>query len=450
MENIYKLLNECINFKSLDTIIEKILKNYKTIILLKDLKYDLNYEMFNIDLYKKDDYSSKNIFTMFRILEKKIYKLFSKQNDINLKYSDEVNNKDNNYNYIVVITNNKRNLNFYKVFLIFYYLNLKFTSKDCYLGIDFEFNTKKVALMQINFEQINPEIFDTSFIFMFDPVQFNENWKLFFVQKIICNLGCYKILHGSDSLDIPYLYYELLYNDIKYIEKFNKMFIDTKFLCEFKYYVNNMDLGKCKIYHVLKDEQVITTSKYNELLENERQMGPIYDIVINVNKMSSNLIKYTLYDVIYLYHLVKKYSLLKEYKLIIELTQFIFLEKRNITNNIPSEEISKINNFFIVNNKNKIRLNDIFRAYLEDQIKKNILLKNILSINYFKNTVINLLKYYFFKSLCNKMTIYEKISKERLIYNNQILNFKNSYNFIYFKKIIVDFSNIENDKINEL
>ena len=54
--------------------------------------------------------------------------------------------------------------------------------------------------------------------------------------------------------------------------------------------MNNLPLGKCKIYHILKDENVITNTKYNSLLLNEKNMGPIYDIIINVNNMSKHLI----------------------------------------------------------------------------------------------------------------------------------------------------------------
>ena len=67
-------------------------------------------------------------------------------------------------------------------------------------------------------------------------------------------------------------------------------------MIEYKYYSQDKELGKCKIYNVLKDDGIITEEKYNLLLENDKSMGPIYDIIINVNRLSKNLIFYTLYD----------------------------------------------------------------------------------------------------------------------------------------------------------
>ena len=86
-------------------------------------------------------------------------------------------------------------------------------------------------------------------------------------------------------------------------------------------------MGKCKIYHVLKDDNIITLKKYDELLINEKNMGPIYDIIIDVNNMSKHLINYTLYDVLYLTHLVDNMkTVIKDYDIIIQLTQYIFLD----------------------------------------------------------------------------------------------------------------------------
>lgn len=419
MESIYKLLYKCINSKKLEEINNMILSDYRYLLKIKELedKFDLN--QFKLDLFKLNDYSSDNIILMFRILEKHIYRLLKKSNK-SLNYKDVINNNRSNNNYTIVVTDSIKNLKSFKVYLLFYFLNLKFAKNEGYLGLDFEFNTKVVALMQINFEQINKNLFESSLIFVFDPKQLDRNWNMFFVQKIICNENCYKILHGSDSLDIPFIYNELLYNDPKFIIKFNKKFIDTKFLCEYKYYSQNNDLGKCKIYHVLKNDGIISENKFNELLENEKKMGPIYDIIININKLSKELIEYTFYDVLYLYYLVKSYKILKEYSLINELTQFILLEKKNVTKNVPYEEISKINNYMFIANGRKVRLNDEFKNILDKYVKSNTLVSNLLKINYFKNTLISIYKFLFFKEVCEKNVVYEKISNEKIKYSNNI------------------------------
>ena len=449
MNSTYKLLYNCINSKNLEEINNIIIDNYNYFLKIKDLDDIFDFDQFKLDSFKLNDYSSDNIVLMFRILEKYVYKLLKKSNKV-LYYKDVINNNKSDNNYTIITTNNVKNIKSLKVYLLFYYLNLKLSNIESYLGLDFEFNTKVVALMQINFEQINKNLFNTSLIFIFDPNQLKGNWNTFFVQKIICNDKCYKILHGSDSLDIPYLYNELLYNDPKFIIKFNKKFIDTKFLCEYKYYLENNTLGKCKIYHVLKNDGIITENKYNELLENERKMGPIYDIIININKLSKELIEYTFYDVLYLYYLVKNYKNLKEFSLINELTQFILLEKKKITNNIPYEEISKINNYFFISNGKKTRLNDEFKIFFEKYIKTNNLINNILKINYFKNTLISMYKFLFFKEICKKKIVYEKISGEKIEYNKNIINFylkidfkninilvNNFYNYLKIKKMYI-------------
>lgn len=438
MNFTYKILEECLNLKDLKQVIKKILGNYKKFIELKNLPYEINIDKFKLEVYSKNDYSPKNILTMFRILEGKFYKLLKNSNFLKLDYKNEIaNDKSDNY-YLTIITNRDINLDIFKTYLIFYYLNLKFNVGSNYLGIDFEFNTKKVALMQINFEQPNKNLFKTSLIFMFDPIQLSKNWKLFFAQKIICNLNCYKILHGSDSLDIPFVYQELLYNDVKFIKKFNQRFIDTKFLCEYRYYSNNLDLGKCKIYNVLKDDGIITESKYNALLENDQNMGPIYDIIINVFKLSKNLIYYTLYDVLFLTHLVDNYRKIESFDLIVELTQFIFLEKRNVTNIIPLTEIGKINNYLIYFDGMQ-RINVLFNNQFNEFVKNNTTIKNILKINYFKKTLINLFKFLFYRELCNQYDVYVKISGKRTLYDKAILKIDIDFDFKNFNIVLNKF-----------
>ena len=74
--------------------------------------------------------------------------------------------------------------------------------------------------------------------------------------------------------------------------------------------------------------KVISQDKLEELLGNE-MIGPIYDIIIDVNKLSHALLKYTIYDVLFLPSLIKKFpSTLLYNKLVPQLTMINFLEKR--------------------------------------------------------------------------------------------------------------------------
>ena len=83
----------------------------------------------------------------------------------------------------------------------------------------------------------------------------------------------------SASLDNN-IYKSKLVSD--YLQNSNnlKNFIDTKFLCEYNYYTQGLELGKCKIYYILKEEGIISENKITELFDNEKKMGPIYDIII--------------------------------------------------------------------------------------------------------------------------------------------------------------------------
>ena len=74
--------------------------------------------------------------------------------------------------------------------------------------------------------------------------------------------------------------------------------------------------------------KVITSVKLNELLENEKKMGPIYDIIIDVNNLSKPLLKYSLYDTLFLPSLIKNFPQEELYlKLVPELTSLNFLSK---------------------------------------------------------------------------------------------------------------------------
>ena len=339
-------------------------------------------------------------------------------------------------NYNIYLTKDQINLNIFKIFLLFYYLELK-NCKTKYIGIDFEFNTKVIALMQLCFDNE---------IFIIHPDQLDKNWKLFFIEKILCNEFSFKILHGSDSLDIPYIYDELLHKNNNLIIKFNRQFADTKFLCEYSFYNKNIILGKCKIYELLLMEKIINQKKYDEIKLNEEKMGPIYDIKIDINNLSDKLIDYSFYDVIYLSRLVRNYEDRDYFKLVIELTQLIMMDKRDILEIVFKEEINKINNYILFKNNEIKKLVEIFNLFYR-KLEKNDLINNLLKINYFKQNIIFIVKFELYSYLLDKYIIYEKLS-EKKIYNKNLLNYKLNYldklNFKNFVNLIKKYLKIFN------
>ena len=272
-------------------------------------------------------------------------------------------------------------------------------------------------------------------IFIIHPDQLDKNWKLFFIEKILCNEYSFKILHGSDSLDLPYIYDELLHKNSTLIIKFNRQFADTKFLCEYSFYNKNLSLGKCKIYELLLMENIINQKKYDEIKLNEEKMGPIYDIKIDINNLSDKLINYSFYDVIYLDRLLKNYENKDYFNLIIELTQLVMMDKRDIQEIVPKEEINKINNYILIKNNQIKKLVEIFNLFYT-KLEKNELINNLLKINYFKQNIIFIIKFELYTNLFNKYIIYEKLS-EKKIYNKNLLNYKLNYlDKINFKNFV--------------
>lgn len=442
MEKVYKFLEAGITLNNFNNFINFILVNHKIFNIIKKINGKINIKDFKVDIYKKNNLSEDNILLMYRILEKNFYKIIEKYNVRKLNYKDELaGNKSDNY-YLVYLTNNEDSFNILKVFLLFYYVNIRLFDGKKYLGLDFEFNTKVVALMQINFEQINLDLFKQSFIFLFDPNQFSKNWKAILRDNILCYDNVYKILHGSDSLDTPFIYNELLEGDKDKIVKFNNYFIDTKFLCEYNYYSKDLPKGKCKIYYILQDIGVITEKKFKLILENEEKMGPIYDIIINVNTLSKHLIDYTLYDVLFLPYFVTKFeSILEEYEMIVKMIQIVFLDKKNIIELYPKDEINKMNNY-IVFIKKRYRLNDLFNKIIEQFKVEYKYLKYILSINYLKSTILMILKFEFYKLISINNKVYMKSSKDsKYLYDNRINNYK-SYDEDNLHKLIKIFKSV--------
>ena len=458
MEKVYNLLKKLIKAKRIEDMLSIIFKQYTVFIKLNSLNSidndKLDISRFELNMYNKGDYSNDNLYMMFEIFHKNFINAVEKVADRSLSYKSELSKKSLSFEkfsssskYIVLATNTELKLNIFKAYLLIYYVESRINRRKNFMGIDFEFNTKKIALMQINFEQANIKLLKNSFIALFNPNQLDKNWRTFFVQKILCSDDSFKIFHGSDSLDIPYLYDELLDGNKTFIKRFTKNFIDTKFLCEYNYYRRGSDLGKCKIYYVLFDENVIDNQKLEYLHKNEEGMGPLYDIFISIDSLNDFLINYTLYDVLYLHHLVYNFrKKIDDFDLIVDLTQFTFLEKRKVSEYLPVLEINKINNYMITMHKGETaRLNDIFNQRLEKITlnKRSDIFNQVLKINYFKSDITMLLKFIIYQELVKNNTIFVNL-KNKEIYDKELLNynldFLSSYkSFCRFIKNIVPF-----------
>ena len=339
--------------------------------------------------------------------------------DLELKGSSEFYKNLNNKIYYILKVDNKEKekymINFFNKFIGNQMLNL---NEKHYIGIDFEFNKiskgdRDIALMQINMEQDN----NTGYIFVLYPPELSSK-NLSILINLLTNKYIIKILHGSESLDIPYLFNQLLITK-KNIDNFCSNFYDTKYLCEYK-----NTSKSCSIYNLLLDNQIITQTKVKEL----DSIGPVYLEYMDIHNLSNDILRYSLYDVIYLPELLKKYLIKgKIYsKIIPETSHIVFKYKRGIELEFIQLEklINSLNVYFIYDNDNIILLNDIWLFYYN--IIYNKYLDNLKEIHYFKN----------FIEITTKLAVYSYLMKYYRVYqnknNSEIINF-DKY-FLWLKK----------------
>jgi hypothetical protein len=279
---------------------------------------------------------------------------------------------------------------------------------------------------------------------LYPPQLNNEQYNILI--KLLTFKNITKVIHGSESLDIPYLFNQLFKNNKKIIFKFIDNLFDTKYLCEY-YHIENNIINKCSIYDLLLEFKIITKKKYKMLNNIENITGPVYTVTFDINNLSKELLEYALYDVLFLPELIKKFlNKNKIYtNLIPEISRLVFFHKRNITNNysILDNIISKYNNYFIKVDNDNFKLNDLY--YIIINIINNDII-NIIEITYFKK----------FLELIIKLIIYKNISKKKyIIYiNNNTetdctdLNLLKYYDILLIKYVNYDYLTNIFDKLD--
>lgn len=372
--------------------------------------------------------------------------------------------------YIIIIGDSLVKEKLFSLYTLIFYLEAR-TRKYIYnnlihVSIDYEFNNRQIALMQINFEGFTLNNRETnSYIWMVNPKNFSKKMTKILVTYLMQTKSIYKILHGSDSLDIPYMYTEMFNNNKDIILKFTKRLIDTRFLCEyFKINVESLNI-KCSIYDALLYFHTISIDEYKTLNDINKSIGPIQNISWNIKKISSHHLKYGLYDVLYLKHLL--YDIYKHirldipeytttFKYIIHIIQFVFLERKNITHvlDISKRDIDSINNYIIKQSDKNITLISIYNNLIENfkieiENKKFIDINFILSVNYFKNTLNILLKKIVYYVIIKNYTVYinktDILTEKITLYDiKKELHDNKLYNILKFIKL---FEKATEDKI---
>lgn len=355
-----------------------------------------------------------------------------------MKFDLELHGKEefvsnNKYYYVLKIDTHEKEMFMINIFNEFIINQNNNINEKHYIGIDFEFNQvskglRDVALMQINLEND----MNKGYIFVLNPTKLKS---LEILLKLITHKRMIKILHGAESLDIPYLFNQLLITKDN-IDNFCSNFYDTKFLCDYNNLIKYNDIQKCGIYHLLVNNNIISKKQYEKLEKIEEKTGPIYMIHIDIYKLSIGVLQYSLYDVLYLPELIKKFLKLDiaYTKIIPQVSCIVNKYKRNIENefNVLSNIINSFNICYVIENNMKILLKDIWEMYYYSFSDKDNYFSKMKEIHYFK----------FFFEIISKFIIYCNIIRYFKVYrsNNNIIIIKN--NNIYSKNIIL-LKNIE-------
>ena len=329
-----------------------------------------------------------------------------------------------------------------------------------FVGIDYEFIKHKIALMQLNFENIKTNSM-IHYMFLINPAELDSEQTKILIDVLMSNKYIFKIFHGADSLDIPYTYNELLNNNLQNILKFTYKFVDTRFLCE--YYRGSVGTEKkCSIYDALKYFDVIDSDKYDFLINTHDLMGPVQDISWNIHKLSSYHTKYAYYDVLFLPTLFEQIykkafnqtpKFYKFYRYLNIFTRFVLLERKDkldITTTIKNN-INHMNNYLIKDidgNKTLIQMynNIVTELKIEDE---GFEFQLIMNVNYFKSTIVLLLKNIIYSAITNKYPVF--INKnEKLKHKLKIDNMYQSLEEYKFKKLVIILKKIHNKIINNI
>lgn len=306
---------------------------------------------------------------------------------------------------------------------------LKFINNDKVknrtISMDFEFNncsfkkgneyneckknsigSKEIAIFQILLEddeiKNDDEIVN---IYLFYPPDLSEGQTKILV-KLLTTDNIKKILHGGESLDIPYLFNILLKNEDNKI-KFCSNLYDTKYICEYYHLVKNTK-DKCKIYYFLKEMEIISNEQFNNLLKNEEDMGPIWYINLNINKLSKNVILYSSFDVLYLKELLSKLiklNSLEEINIVSGMSSINYIYRLAIPENLDYiDKITEFNVHYLYdNNKEGIKFLDIYDLYYywyDDEYK---IFSKLTEINFFKRFIQTVIKINVYSLFTDKM-----------------------------------------------
>lgn len=371
--------------------------------------------------------------------------------------------------YYIFLSSSPNLIKLYGIYILFFYLQTLYSTKE-FICLDLEFTNKKNELIQQSFEN---HYDGKTFLWIVKPTELSPEIMDHFLNHILLNVKLTKILHGSDSLDIPFIYGELFKGDNEKIIQFTQKLIDTRFICEYHKIVMGEESNKCSIYDALLYFKVLSRAQYDRLLKIVDDMGPSQDVVWNLHKLSKAQILYALYDVLYLkqfyLHMLKASydsSPEKHHRwqkdlytgLLVEMIRFVYLERREASNIVVrcKTEIDPINNYMIRKNRSGHNITTTMISIYSDVIKGVVLpdplieLEKIVSVNYFKGQLVIILKKIVYGILTQRYVIYRDKSNvySEKLKNNFIHQYLDDMNFVHIKKFLRQFEILIEQKID--
>ena len=376
--------------------------------------------------------------------------------------------------YINISIKNEQNVYFHAFILLFALESL--FNRHFYIGIDFEYTNKKIQLAQLNFEH---NVALQSIIMIVSPNELEAVMTENFINLIICNKYIKKILHGSDSLDIPYMYQHLLGGDSGKIIRFTRTLIDTRFLCEYyKLNIGGVSDNKCSIYDEEKNRSaiyyfsVISEDQQEKLTELLQSMQHHHDIVWTISKLPRSHVHYAMYDVFFLkwayYRIIYmatldeetdlgKKSVIELYKHVLcELTRVVYLENNDITFLLPrcKEEVDPVNNYMVRKQTGILKLIDIFNQVSTNinTVTPKVSIDKVIKVNHFKRFIMTIIKKMTYTIISRKC----KVFKDRTtmwvdkLDNQYVFDFLKKMNFYHLEKMFREIEMILEDQIKTI
>lgn len=365
-------------------------------------------------------------------ITREIWDIMNKMSVITKYEKDEIyNNRKSNKIYNILVADNKIKIELFCIYLVIFehrsnlrsiYFNN--SNKKTHVGIDYEFNNREIALMQISLEGIQK-----SYIWIVNPDELNNRQHDILINSLMINKKIYKILHGPESLDIPYMYNNMFDNNKRYILDFTSKLFDTRFLCEY-FKISTDEDEKCTIYNALHYFNTISKNKLKYLERGHEKMGHVKDISWDIHNLDKYYLEYALYDVLflqqYLYdifdnisHHTPEYA--NTYRYIIPMMRFVFCERRDVTTiSAQAKNITDPLNNYVVKNITKghkskdMKLLEIYNNLIENFFIQNhdIDVDFMLSVGYFKKSVTPLFKHVIYNIIFKRYDVYKNIDEK--------------------------------------